>query len=219
MATIKKKLFGEVIGRYGDWVGRVRYGKYYIASRPSKYRMSKAPPEVDKRNRFKVNGLFAKAIKENELLYKTWYINRAPATTAYNKICKVNFKRCGTERPAADNLITPPGGFGLEITGAEAFDDRIEVDLVPFEIMENEKRVVFSMIVSFYEPKDKNSQPFVAKVIKDYRLDDLKLFFLFNSVDEQIAKRYNKRTVFLAVVTEDANGNMVRFSDTVAKDL
>ena len=219
MATLKKKLFGDVIGRYGDWVGRVRYGKYYIASRPSKYRMSKAPHEVNKRNRFKVNGLFAKAIKSNELLYSLWYINRAPATTAYNKICKVNFKRCGTDRPTTANLITPPGGFGLEITGAEAFDDRIEVDLVPFEIMENEKRVVFTMIVSFYEPKDKDSQPFAANVISDYELEDLKLSFNFLSVDEQIAKKYNKRTIFLAVITEDVNGNIVRFSDTVARDL
>ena len=219
MATIKKKLFGEVIGRYGDWVGRVRYGKYYIASRPSRYRMSKAPHEVDKRNRFKVNGLFAKAIKENELLYKAWYINRAPATTAYNKICKVNFKRCGTERPTADNLITPPGGFGLEITGGEAFNDRIEVDLVPFEIMENEKRVVFSMIVSFHEPKRKEYDPFTAKVIRDYELEDLKLSFNFSSQEKEIAKHYNKRTIFLAVVTEDAKGNIIRWSDTVSREL
>ncbi len=219
MATIKKKLFGEVIGRYGDWVGRVRYGKYYIASRPSRYRMSKAPHEVDKRNRFKVNGLFAKAIKENNLLYKTWYINRAPATTAYNKICKVNFKRCGTDRPTADNLITPPGGFGLRITGAEAFDERIEVELVPFEIMENEKRVVFTMIVSFHEPKRKEYDPFTAKVIKNYDLDDLKLSFLFDLIDKQIAKDYHKRTIFIAVITEGENGNVVRWSDTVAREL
>ena len=219
MATIKKKLFGEVIGRYGDWVGRVRHGKYYIASRPSKYRMSKAPHEVDKRNRFKVNGLFAKAIKENDLLYSVWYKNRAPATTAYNKICKENFKRCGTERPTTNNLITPPGGFAFEINGAEAFDNRIETGFVPFEILENEKRVVFSMIVSFYEPKRKEYDPFTAKAIRNYDLDELTLSFTFDSVDEQIAKRYNKRTFYLAVVTEDAKGNIMRFSDTAAKDL
>jgi hypothetical protein len=219
MATLKKKLFGEVIGRYGDWVGRVRYGKYYIASRPSKYRMSKAPHEVDKRNRFKVNGLFAKAIKSNELLYNVWYKNRAPATTAYNKICKVNFKRCGTARPTADNLITPPDGFDLKITSAEDFDDRIEAELVPFEILENEKRVVFTLIVSFYEPMKKEYDSFKAKVIKNYDLDDLKLTFTFDSVEKQIAKRYNKKTIFMAVITEDEKGNVLRWSDTVARDL
>jgi hypothetical protein len=219
MATLKKKLFGDVIGRYGDWVGRTRHGKYYIASRPSKYTMSKKPHEVDKRNRFKVNGKFAKAIKSNQLLYKVWIKEKAPATTAYNKTCKVNFSLCGTDRPTINNLITPPGGFYFKITSAEVFDDRIEVDIEPFNILEIEKTVVFMMITSFYDPMNDNPIPFIAKAINNYELDDLKLSFIFSSQEEEIAKHYNKRTIFLAVVTEDTQGNIVRWSGTVARDI
>lgn len=219
MAILRKKTFGEIVGRVGNIVGKVRNGKNYIASRPSRYRMSNAPHEVSKRNRFKVNALFAKAIKENELLYRVWDINKSPATNAYNKICKVNFNLCETDSPTLNNRITPPGRIAFEISAAEAFENRIEVELVPFEIMKNEKRVVFILLVSFYNPKKIEHDPFKAKVIRNYDLDDLKLSFKFDSVDEQIANHFYNRTMFLAVITEDAKGNIVRWSDTVSREL
>jgi hypothetical protein len=79
MAVLKKNVLGEVRGKIGNIVGKIRNGKHYIASVPSQYTMSRLPHEVDKRNRFRVNGIFAKAIRENELLYSIWHKEKAPA--------------------------------------------------------------------------------------------------------------------------------------------
>ncbi|MBK9096847.1 MAG: hypothetical protein IPM14_01750 [bacterium] len=218
MARLEKKVLGELSGRIGDIVGRTRYGKYYISARPAKYRMSKAPHEVDKRNRFKVNGLFAKAIKERDVLYRIWDLKKAPASSAYNKICKVNFKLCGTERPTDKNLITPDG-FPLPVESITFLPGKIEAELMPFDILPNEKRVVFILLASFYEPKKQELPYFSLKHITSYDLDELKLTFNLNSTDKQIADLYNKSTVFLAAVTEDANGNILRWSESVGREL
>jgi|WetSurMetagenome_2_1015567.scaffolds.fasta_scaffold144576_2 hypothetical protein len=217
MARLEKKVLGEIRGRVGDIVGKVRNGKQYIASRPSKYTMSKAPHEVDKRSRFKVNGLFAKAIKESDLLYRVWGREMASAASAYNKICKVNFKLCSTDRPTAENLITP-GGFNLPVESISYFPDRVEAELIPFDILPSEKRVIFILLVSFYDPKENELPYFSLKHITGYELDELKLTFNLNTTDKQLADMYNKRTVFLAAVTEDANGNILRWSETVSRE-
>lgn len=218
MARLEKKVLGEIIGSIGNIVGKVRNGKHYIASRPAKYTMSKAAHEVDKRNRFKVNGLFAKAIKENKLLYSIWDKEKAPATSAYNKICKINFKLCSTSQPSAQNLITP-AGFALPVENITCFPDKIVAEFAPFDINPNEKRVVFLLLVSFYNPKQGEAGYFTLRSISDYDLDELKLTFNFNTRDKQIAAAFNNRIVYLAAVTKDENGNTLRWSETVSREL
>ena len=218
MARLEKKVLGEIRGRVGDIVGKVRNGKQYIASRPTKYTMSTAPHEVDKRNRFKVNALFAKSLKENKLLYSIWDKDKAPAASAYNKICKVNFKLCGTQRPTTENLITP-GGFILPVESISYLLDKIEAELKPFDILPGEKRVIFILLTSFYEPVGNETDYFKIKRIENYDMDELKLTFNFNITEKQIASAYKKRLALLAAVTQDDSGNILRWSETISREL
>lgn len=218
MARIQKQILGEIRGRVGNVVGKVRNGKPYIASRPSKYSISKLPHEVDKRNRFKVNGLFAKAIKENKFLYSIWDKKKAPASSAYNKLCKVNYRLCSTTRPTDKSLITPDG-FPLPMEGMSFFPNKIEAELLPFDILPDENRVIFIMLVCFYEPEKKELPYFSLKYITSYDLDDLKLTFNFKTTEEQTASEYKNRTAYLAAVTQDQAGNILRWSETVSREV
>lgn len=218
MARLEKKVLGEIRGRIGDVVVKVRNGKQYIASRPSKYTMSKAPHEVDKRNRFKVNGLFAKAINDNNFLYSIWDKEKAPATSAYNKICKINFKLCNINRPSAQNLITP-GGFNLPVESFSYFSNKVETELNPFDVLPGEKSVIFILLICFYEPVMNEADYFTIKIIEDYDMDELKLTFNFNITEKQIASAYKNRIAYLAAVTQDGTGNILRWSETVSREL
>jgi hypothetical protein len=218
MARLEKRVLGEIRGRIGDVVVKVRNGKQYIASRPSKYTISKAPHEVDKRNRFKVNGLFAKAINENKLLYSIWDNEKAPAASAYNKICKINFKLCNTSRPSVQNLITPRG-FNLPVESFSYFPNRVETKLNPFDILPGEKSVIFILLICFYEPVMNEADYFTIKRIEDYDMDELKLTFNFNPTEKQIALAYKNRIAYLAAVTRDGTGNILRWSETVSREL
>ena len=217
MAQLNKKVIGEIRGKVGGIVVKVRNGKQYIASTPSHYTMSNEPHEVDKRNRFKVNGLFAKAVKESEILYRAWEKEKAPATTAYNKICKVNFKLCETNRPTEKNLITP-GGFNLPITTVESYEDRIEVEIGQFDLNDKEIRIIFVMLISFFNSVTGKNKYFDMGLIRNYKYEDPKLIFDFSEEIKQISKRFKNRTVYLAAVTENEKGEMIRTSKTTAKD-
>jgi hypothetical protein len=218
MGYLDKKVLGELRGRLGEIVGRVRNGKHYISSAPSHYTMSKLPHEVDKRNRFGVNGKFGKAVRENGLLFRIWDKEKAPATNAYNKICKVNFKLCGTDRPSEENVITPEG-FVLPVKNIQSLPDGIEAELEPFDMPDEEKDITYIMIVSFYEPRIKGHNYFELMNLKDYVINGLKVKFKFSDTEEHLLRVYKYKTVFLAAVTEDKNGNIVSWSATVSKDL
>lgn len=214
MAVLRKKVFGEVIGKTGNAVGRIFNGKNILVAAPSKYTPSQEPHEVDKRNRFGVNGRFAKVVKENELLYRVWEKEKAPATSAYNKICKVNFKLCGTDRPTEDNVITP-GGFKLRVTDINTGPDSISVTIEPFDMTDKEAAVIFIMMVSFYEPKREGIDYYELCSLADYDIDGLNLKFKFDVDEKRLAEIYKNRTVYLAVVTVAEDGNVVRWSETV----
>ena len=218
MAKIDKKVLGEFRGRLGDVIGKIREGKHYVSMAPAKYRMSQEPHEVNKRNRFKVNGKLASIIKENEILFRVWDKEKIPANNAFNKISKLNFKLCNPERPSPENIITP-GGFVLPVADVQSFPDRIEVELEMFDLLEEEKKITPVMIISFYEPLQKDNFYFQLAEISNIEQQGLKLIFRFNSTEAMYAADYLKRTLFLAVITEDENGKILRFSRTFGMDL
>lgn len=218
MATMGKKALGEFRGKLGDVVGRVRDGKHYVATAPVSYKMSMQQKEVDKRNRFKVNGKFAKKIKESNLLQRAWDESNVKANNAYNKISKQNFKLCEPERPSARNLITP-AGFPLPVTNIRDFSDRIEIELGTFEILPEEKKITFIVIISFYEPEVKGYPYFEMSRLTNYTHEDFKFVFKYSAAEERLAEAYKHKTIFIAAVTEDEEGKIARWSNTVGGDL
>jgi hypothetical protein len=218
MARVYKQVLGEFRGKIGPVVAKIREGKQYFASLPSSYRMCKEPHEVDKRNRFKVNGQFARTIRRNDLLYRVWDEADVKANNAYNKICKVNFKLCETMRPSVKNMITPPG-FLLPVIKIEAFPNRIEIDLEPFTLLPNEEKIVLMLYVSFYEPLVKENVYYELSRISNYEQEGMKFIFKYGGRDEMLAKGYLNKTIFLAAVTENDARNIVRWSSTIGKDI
>jgi hypothetical protein len=219
MAVVKKKVLGELRGKIGSTVYRVRNGKNYAASVPSEYNASQSPLEVDKRNKFRINGKFAKAIKESELLYSIWDKEKAPATNAYNKICKVNFSHCGTNRPSEKNVITPEGEFILPVRNITSLPEGIEVMLESSDIPELEKQVIYIMIISLYEPAANGHNYFELLVMEGCETEENTLKFNFDENEIQLAKEYKNKTIFLASVTEDEDGKILSWSKTYAEDL
>ncbi len=215
---MKKQILGEFRGKIGDVVGKVRNGKHYISAAPVKYKISKKPYEVDKRNRFRVNGKFAKTILKNELLFMVWSAANIPANNAFNKICKVNFNLCEPDRPSAKNVITP-AGFALPVTQIDSADDWIEITLAPFEILPGEDIVTLIMYISFYDPVEKHNNFFELCPARDYEPDELKFLFRYGDLEKQLAKNYKHKTVYIAAVTQNSDGKILRCSETVGREV
>lgn len=218
MAKMSKKVLGEFSGKLGDVVGKFRKGKHYVSTAPGKYKISNKPNEIDKRNRFKVNGRFAKLVRSVDILYRIWDKENIPANNAFNKISKLNFNHCLPERPSAANMITPQG-FYLPVKSIEPFPDRIEAELEMFDVLENESKIILVMFVSFYDPENEEYVYFELTQLNNYESDGMKFIFKYSGRDEMLAQNYKHKTVYLAAVTEDETGKIIRFSGTVGKEL
>lgn len=217
MARIEDHILKNVRGKVGNVVIKVRNGKPYLAARPSKYTASQKPEEIHKRNKFKVNAKFAKCIKEAGILYKVWDKEKAPASNAYNKICKVNFNLCGPDRPTLKNVITP-AGFDLPVVDIKSSPDNIKVELGEFKIGNSEKRLIIKLIVCFYEPKQNRNGYFELRSIENLEPDWPMFIFKFNDEERKLTKNYKNKTVYLAAVTENEKGEIIRSSKTVTRE-
>lgn len=218
MARVEKNVLGMINGRVGDLVFKVRNGKQYVASRPSKYTMSRKPTEEARRNKFSVNGKFAKCISSVPELKAVWEKAKAPAVSGYNKICSVNFKRCSDESPTLNNIITP-GGFPLDIKKIEAFEDKIAAELFPFGLLDGEEKVVFVMIVCFYMPAGSRNEFYELRALAGINVSWPVITFNYNHEEKIIARKYENKIAWLAAVTEDKNGKVVRCSESVGREL
>ena len=68
MASIKKNILGEVRGKVGDKVFKIRDNKGYVASAPSTYSMSNSPSAIANRDIKKVTGKFSSMVYNVEIL-------------------------------------------------------------------------------------------------------------------------------------------------------
>ena len=218
MATLKGNIFGHLSGKIGPMVIKSRDGKSYAASMPSKYTASQKPEEVAKRNRFSVNSQIAKVLKESELLFKVWGKANVPANNAHNKISKVNFRLCGTDRPTSANMITPDG-FVLPVINTEVLPDGINIEHAHIDLKGKERKASYVMFVSFYNPVKKGDKFFELKRISEYEEEGEKVRFKFNVMEKQLAGRYKNKTVFFAAVVQDGKENIVRYSNSYGKDV
>lgn len=217
MAKVTKRVLGEYRGKIGNIVSKVRDGKQYFAARPENYRMSKEPHEVEKRNRFKVNGQFAKAVRMNEVLFRVWNKADVKANNAYNKISKMNFKLCEPDRPSVKNIITPPG-FTLPVNSVQTFADRVEIEIAPFELQSVETKIILILYVCFYEPEEDIPYYELSRIV-NYEYVDPEFVFKYSSRDKKLSEVYKHKIIFLAAVTEDAEGNIVRWSSTAGREI
>lgn len=219
MARAKGAVLGFLRGKLGQIVAKTREGRQYYASMPSKYTMSMKPYEVEKRDRFSVNGKIAGTIYKDVLLKDVWKISTVPANNGFNKITRTNFHFCGTDRPTVYNKITPPEGFTLPVINIESLPESIRVNLAAIELKGDEADIIFRMYISFFEPVNGAPTFFDFLKIENYETDGSAVTFPFNVREKSVAEMFRNKTVYFCAVTVDGNNRVMRFSQTVGKEL
>ncbi len=219
MARAKGAVLGFLGGKLGQIVAKTREGKQYYAAMPSKYTMSMEQGEVDKRDRFSVNGKIAGIIYKDVHLKNVWKKSTVQANNGFNKITSFNFHHCGTNRPSANNKVTPPEGFILPVTNIESLPDGVGVNLPSIDLNSDEASIIYKMYVSFFEPVNGAASFFDLLKIENYETEGSVVTFRFNVREKSIAEMYSNRTVYFCAVTVDGNNRVMRFSETVGKEL
>ena len=101
----------------------------------------------------------AKVIDNIDDLKKIWDKVKQSGMSVFNTLVQKNFQYSDTQRPTAQNIITP-GGFNLGVTSALIGADTITVDLPALNTQANftaaDKDLSISMILIGFDPVDEN---------------------------------------------------------------
>ncbi len=218
MARVTKSILGEVRGKVGKEVRKIRNGKAYVASAPSKYTMCNEPHIVEQRNLFKVNGKFSSAVINIEILKKIWEREKAPATNAYNKISSVNYYLCSPERPTEENIISP-AGYKLPVKNVKYYYDRIEFELNGINNSKDEEKFIYTFLNCCYEPKRKRNEYFILnKIIEEKDKPEAKLILFFDEKLKSQNNNYKKMIIYLAEVIVNKKEEIVSWSSTFSRE-
>jgi hypothetical protein len=115
MARIKKGVLGEISGRIGDKVYRVRDDKNFCYNRPTSQKISQSVKSVQNRLNFKYKVQLAKLIYSVPELYACWKSAKIPGRIGLQRIITLNSKKFSDSGLTVKNIISPPG-LGIKIS-------------------------------------------------------------------------------------------------------
>lgn len=225
MATINKKIIGEITGRIGDVVQRRRYGKIVAYSRPAKYKISKSVAAKEGRNRFALSVAFAKSVNAVPELKQIWKYAKIEGVVPYNRIIKHNRNLSAGDHLTTGNIITPPGYF-LKVNDFTFNNPGINITITTDEPgLKNILQHPFMCCLTIYlfNPKKKQSPSFfINTFIKQFNgFTSAAAYDLQSDLDPVITKQiknYKQMIIYSAVSAIEAKKKSVYWSNTFAQE-
>lgn len=130
MARITGSVLGNLSGKLGNLSARTVDGQTILAARPSSFEVSQSPASIEARAKFAVNGTFSKYVLNIAALESIWAKSKLPGMSVYNTLFKKNYPFSNSDKPNADNIITPGGSLRAiySLVGSEGKKQYISVD-------------------------------------------------------------------------------------------
>lgn len=225
MARIEASVLGNLSGKLGQLVARVRKGETILAASPSGYTVPQTPEAIARRQKFKVTIQLAKVINEISDLYKIWNKVKSPKLSVINMIVKKNYQYSDSQNPTADNILTP-GGFQISVTSSAVAADSITIELPALNTQAtfsaDEKTLSATIFLVMFDPTD-NSQDYF-KILKfnhtEANYDPTQTLEIVSNLDQfqqnELAG-YGQKLVLLSLATKDADDKIVQYSTTYGK--
>lgn len=227
MATFNKQILGQAQGALGDITFRKRNGKTYLSTRPGSFTPGMDENSIARRGKFSVTIKFAKAINSVPILKNIWEKNAPAGVSTFNHIMRTNYAMIGSgSLTTALVRLTPSLGFNVNNPVVALGPASIKVNLdaigtsAGIDVL-NEPSLKLVSVVYLGNPTDSSlkKNDFLT-FVSDVKTTDLLSAMEFNTalsdVEAQMFEIYQNRKGFFAVVTLDAAGNAVHYSNTFA---
>ena len=227
MAELRGSVIGELSGKLGNLAARIVNGRTILAQRPTSFKTNNAPYMVEIRKKFKVSCIFAKNVITLSALYQVWNKMKKAGLSAFNEICKLNYYESAADKPTVDNVLTPEGGFPLPVTVAAVAADNVTATIAPLDtvliVSEAERNFTANGLICYYNPVNPEDTPYAITTIVTApdlidTVNPIDLNIPLNVVQQNLAAKYQSSILYLALTTLDADGSVVQYSSTYAKD-
>ncbi len=222
MARVKKNFLGEVRGKIGDVVYKKRGKTEYAASTPKARTDEVSPAETANRNRMKVAGKFAKAVKDVDVLKKIWEsveIEEYEDSEAINKITGINYKSFSPGKATEENKITPEG-FNFPVKSVDCLESKVEVELNELPRRKGNEKLVFVLVMWFEKPRLNEYDYYTNEcILKEAKGNGKRIIFELDENMKMKGTKYRDKIIYLALVVVDEDEKVVRWSSTFAKEV
>jgi hypothetical protein len=225
MAQLRKKLFGDISGAFGDAVYHEKGSLNYISQRPNSFIPGMDSASISRRAKFRITGKTASSIYSVDPLKELWLQETPPEMTAYNHIFSTNY-RYVTDTSVSDMLlIVPDNGFGVNVTANVVDNQKVNVVIDPIgpkaEIDTNvETSLVMTCVLFLSQPLSEFTDSYMflsltSDVVPMDLTQQLTFDAEFTSQQSQRFDKYQDKKVFISIISLNAAGNPVHYSDTV----
>lgn len=199
MAILRKGPNGDLSGRIGDKIHRVRNKKNIVSARPVSQKISQSPDSVKNRERFARTIEFAKLIKSIPELYSCWKKAKIKGTNGFQRIIKHNSKLFSETGLTCQNIIVPPG--------LEACNDSVNATKTNIIIQAKLDKVrtdhSFKLVVllSLYNEKESEQLFLQTDNVSFLQGSALEAIISFDPNEMEVIKPYNKALLFYSFVS------------------
>ena len=228
MAHIINELTGRVRGKVGNLVYRITNGNTSLCALPTNRKIDNTPAAVVRKSKFRIVVKFAKAVNSLLSLKYFWKIFSEETIdlkkSAFNKMVKKNYSRISDTTVLDTAYMVPSFGFNADASEVAITDTAITVDIDPLGTLTGidlnvETQVDVQCVVCLTAPVAPDEKPvsFFSGMSGKITLSLTNpLTFSIPLVDSQsgLINAYSGKKVFLALVTYDANGIPVKYSNT-----
>lgn len=224
MGRLKNMVLGNVTGKVGNVVFRVKGKKAYAYASPEKVKVSQTKGAKEARSKFTPLSNFASFINSIPELKYFWLKAKIDASSAYHKITKLNYKLLLHNRPTINNLISPwieneniinPIRMcGLDKSGIWIQAKYEKGQFIP---LDEEESISALAIICFYNPRRRWEKYFVLnKLLSDNIEANFVDPFVFKIpfIETTLSKYYSYRNsiLYLTFLTRDIDGKPLRNS-------
>jgi hypothetical protein len=222
MARLSGSVLGNLSGKLGNLSARTVDGETILAARPSSFEVSQSPGSVAARQRFAVTVSFSKMVLALSVLFSIWDKVKISGMSVFNTIFKKNHQFSNTDKPTADNILTP-GGFALPVNSAVLASDNLTVEIDALNTVAvfdaSEVNLALMGLVVYHNPIDPDDPDYkIIKLSKSLVGFDFTSVYngVFNLdvVQQQISDKYQDSIIYLAAASQDNDDKVVQYSST-----
>jgi hypothetical protein len=226
MATLTKAVLGKVRGTIGDITFRQRNGINFIATRPSSFTPGSDAASIARRDRFGAAIRLASAVNSLPELRSLWDAAAPANLSPFNCILQSNYPMLEGGDYAGGAILVPSIGFALNAFSSSLASSGATVSVGPIGAqaqidvaVESTMKVVG--VVCLTEPTDPNGEkrkvlPISSEAKPTNLTQAVEFVISFNSVHSQLFGKYGNPLAYFAVVTLDAAGKVIHYSNTLS---
>lgn len=224
MPKLVKAILGKVQGALGDVTFRQRNGKNYLSTRPTSRTPSDNPASVAARGKFALSVQLAKSVYSISELKSVWTVRATSGSSGFNQIVRTNYTKMSSTDLSEFVKLVPPYGFNVmnpvvvlgpsEVkVNLDAIGNLADIDVAA----EPSMRLVSVIFMTGPADSEVGEYAFLRYVseIRDTDLTSALEFTLtLSDVDAQLLAKYQNKKGFFVLLTLDATGKVMHYSNT-----